>query len=315
MFQFGRHADLYEVVACADVVAASAEKLAADYGLRAMESVSALVADPEIELIVAATKPPVTHRDIAVAAAAAGKHVVVEKPMATSDAECAEMVAASAAAGKILAVHHNRRWDVDFLNARHVVESGVLGEMRFVRNEYTAGFEGSPYDWGIHIIDQTMALSRGKKFVELSATFSAPTCADPLESEGYFTCRLRTEDGVAHDCGMLPPANGNVFLPGAMTPRFALFGTEGVVYQTWCQRPQDAFGKTLSFQSTTGKALGDPSFLRTELSVPDFYDRLHTAIREGGPVPVTGEDGRRAVRAWELICQSACEGRTLEVSL
>ena len=51
------------------------------------------------------------------------------------------------------------------------------------------------------------------------------------------------------------------------------------------------------------------------LAVPDFYETLSAALREGGPLPVSGEEGRRAVRAWELVCQSACEGRTLQVEL
>ncbi|HEY3418380.1 MAG TPA: Gfo/Idh/MocA family oxidoreductase, partial [Armatimonadota bacterium] len=142
-----QHPDLFRVLNCADVMPESATKLANDFGLQAM-SVDALVAS-DVDLVVVATKPPVTHRDIAVQALALGKHVLVEKPMATNDAECAEMVAAGKAAGKFLAVHHNRRWDVDFLTARHLITSGELGEMRLVRNEYTAGFEGSPYNWGI----------------------------------------------------------------------------------------------------------------------------------------------------------------------
>jgi predicted dehydrogenase len=298
------------------VLPASAEKLAADFGLRAASSVEALLADAEVELVVIATQPPVTHRDLAVAALAAGKHVVVEKPMAGSDAECAEMVAAAQAAGRRLAVHHNRRWDVDFLSARAALTSGALGEVRLVRNEYVGGFAGSMYDWGIHLVDQTMALSLGKRFVELSATFCRPDLAEPLESQGWFTCRLRTEDGVVHDLSMLPAVNGNAYLPGNLAHRFTLAGTAGVVYQQWCQRPEDAFMKTWSMEATEeGQRLGDLAAVAARLAVPDFYEMLFAALREGGPLPVSGEEGRRAVRAWELICQSACENRTLQASM
>lgn len=311
---FGMHGARYRVAACADAVPASAEALAGEFGLRAV-SLAALLDDPAIALVVVATKPPVTHRDIAVRALAAGKHVVVEKPMAGTSAECREMIDAAREADRLLAVHHNRRWDVDFLTARAILASGALGTARLVRNEYTAGFTGSAYDWGIHLVDQTMALSFGKRFVELTASFCAPNAANPAESDGFFTARLRTEDGVLHDLSMLPSFNGNAYKPGMMPYRFMLMGTHGAVYQEWCQRPEDAFGKVFAMQPATGRPLGDLPIVKAELAIPDFYQMLYTAIREGGPAPVTGEDGCRAVRAWELIGESACAGRTLVIEL
>jgi len=311
-----KHCELYRVTCCADVVAESASKLAADFGLRALAGVAPLVEDPEVDLVVVATKPPRTHRDVALQAFAAGKHVVVEKPMAGTSAECAEMVDAAQRAGRALAVHHNRRWDVDYLAARHAVESGAVGQPRLIRNEYTAGFAGSPYDWGIHLIDQTMSLSFGKQFVELSATFCEPRPDAPTESEGFFSCRLRTQDGVVHDLSMLPTVNGNAFMPGRMPWRFMIVGTGGVLYQQWCQRPEDGLSKPSSYQSVgEGGGLGDLPSVKADLAVPDFYESLYVAIRDGAPPPVSGPEGARAVRAWELICRSACEGQALSVAL
>jgi len=310
------HEDLYEVVCCADVVPESASELATDYGIEAAEGIDGLLGCPEIELVVAPTKPPRTHRDVALQALAAGKHVVVEKPMAGTHEECREMVEAAEAAGRVLAVHHSRRWDVDFLAAREAIESGVLGQLRLVRNEYSAGFSGSPYDWAIHLVDQTMCLSLGKKFVELSATFCCPEPDAPTESGGFFTCRLRTENGVIYDLSMLPPYGGNSYRPGRMPFRFMLLGTEGVLYQEWCQRPEDAFLKTGSFQSSgEGADLPELAAVTGQLTIPDFYESLYSAIRDGLPSPVPGHEARRAVRAWELICESACTGKTLSVSL
>lgn len=311
---FAKHSGLYRPVCCADVVPSQAHELAAKTGIRAMASVEALVADAEVELLVVATKPPVTHRDIALKALASGKHVVVEKPMADSADQCKEMIKAAESAGRVLSVHHNRRWDVDFLTARQIIASGCLGRIRMIRNEYTAGFSGSPYDWGIHLIDQTMMLSYGKRFVELTAAFCAPDREHPLESKGFFTCRLRTEDGVIHDLSMWPTFDGNAYMPGKMPRRFFIAGTEGVVYQEWCQRPEDAFAKTYSIQPIKGgKTAGDVTFVSSGLSVPDYYEGLFHAIRNNGPIPVTGEQGCRAVYAWELICKAACEGKTLQI--
>ena len=309
-----QHSDLYQVVSCADVVAEAAKSLAGDFDIRAADSVDHLVRDADVELVVVATKPPVTHRDVAVAASGQRKHVVVEKPMADTPQQCTEMVDAASQAGRVLAVHHNRRWDVDFMATRHAIQSGSLGRPRLVRNEYTAGYSGSPYDWGIHLVDQTMCLSFGQPFVELSATFCVPGDGAGKPNEGFFTCRLRTEDGVIHDLSMLPTVSGSALLPGRMPYRFMVAGTKGVLYQGWCQRPEDAFMKTGAFESGDQGRLGDLPMVTASLAVPDFYQSLHASIRDGGPVPVTGEEGRRAVRAWELMNDSACRNKALTVT-
>ena len=309
-------ADRFRLVACADAVPASAAKFGAEFGVRAFESVSALIADKEVDLVIIATKPPTTHRDISLEAFGAGKHVVVEKPMAQDEGECTQMVEAAKKAGRILAVHHNRRWDLDFLAAREAIASGTLGDLRIVRNEYTAGFVDSPYDWGIHIIDQTMALSLGRKFTHLSAVIAKPDPANPTASEGFFAAHLITEDGVAHDMSMLPTFGGNAYRPGRMVNRFVLIGTQGALFQDWCQRPEDALARPFVFQGAQpGKGYGEPSFVEAKLTIPGFYDLLHTSIADGGPVPVSGEEGRRAVKAWHLVCEAACSGKVLSVSL
>ncbi|MCC6580427.1 MAG: Gfo/Idh/MocA family oxidoreductase [Phycisphaeraceae bacterium] len=306
----------YQVVVCADAMPESAKKLASDSGLRAAASVDALLGDPEVELVVCATKPPSTHRDIAVAALARGKHVVVEKPMAGTPAECDQMIDAAGKAKRVLSVHHNRRWDVDFLMTAEAVASGKLGDLRLVRNEYLGDFAGSRYDWGIHLADQTMCLSAGRKFVEVTATFATANPKSPMDSDGFFTARLRTEDGVLHDLSMFPGVMGSHVMPGKMPKRFVVVGTKGMVYQDWCQRIEDAFGKTRDFVSAEPKTwLNDPSSMICQFAVPDFYDALYDAIRHGKPNPVPGDQGRRAVLAWELICQSAVAGKTLRVDL
>ena len=312
----GLHRDLYQVVCCADAVPESASQLAQDFGIEAAESVESLVQRDDVELVVAPTKPPRTHRDVALAALAAGKHVVVEKPMAGTDQECAEMVTAAESTDRVLAVHHNRRWDIDYLAAREAVLSGAVGEVRLIRNEYTAGFAGSCYDWAIHLVDQTMCLSFGKRFVELSAMFCTAKPDEPVESEGFFSCRLRTEDGVVHDLSMLPAYAGNAYRPGKMPYRFVVVGTEGIVYQDWCQRPEDALARPTFFQSSgEGDDLPELGSVKASLAVPDFYESLYSCIRDGKPNPVPGQEAQRAVRAWELLCESACSGTTLNVSL
>jgi predicted dehydrogenase len=111
-------------------------ELAADYARRHgvprwYDDADALIADPEVDAVYVAT-PPDTHRHYAIRAAAAGKPVYVEKPMARTAVECNEMIEACEAAGVGLYVAYYRRAMPRFGQVRHILESGRLGRLRSV---------------------------------------------------------------------------------------------------------------------------------------------------------------------------------------
>lgn len=109
-----------------------APALAADYGCRLHDSYQALLADPAVELVVLTT-PPAGHEEQTVAAARAGKHVLVEKPMAQNASECASMVAACEAAGVALAVVSQHRFRAAPVAAKKLVDDGAIGRITMVR--------------------------------------------------------------------------------------------------------------------------------------------------------------------------------------
>ncbi len=86
----------------------------------------------DVDLVVLAS-PPAVHRDQAVAAAAAGKHVLVEKPMAQDAAECAAMVEACRAAGVRLSVVSQHRFRDTPAAAHRLIADGAIGEVRMIR--------------------------------------------------------------------------------------------------------------------------------------------------------------------------------------
>jgi predicted dehydrogenase len=110
--------------------------LARDYALRHgvprwYMSAEDLIGDPEVDAVYFAT-PPAFHKEYALMAARAGKPVYVEKPMALNYAECLEMIAGCEAAGVPLFVAYYRRALPRFLKIKEILESGMLGEVRFV---------------------------------------------------------------------------------------------------------------------------------------------------------------------------------------
>lgn len=95
------------------------------------DDADALIADAEVDAVYVAT-PPDTHAAYTLKAAAAGKHVLVEKPMALTVAECAEMVSACTHAGVSLAVAYYRRALPRFERLRALAQDGTLGPVRMV---------------------------------------------------------------------------------------------------------------------------------------------------------------------------------------
>lgn len=128
---------------CATTDKGAAEKAQA-YGFRRSTSDwRQLVADPAVEAIVIAS-PQSTHRDIALAAIAAGKPILCEKPMGASLAESIEMTEAAEGAGVINMVGFNYVRTPATQYARQLIQQGVIGDITWFRGEHTEDFYADP---------------------------------------------------------------------------------------------------------------------------------------------------------------------------
>lgn len=109
-----------------------AAQLASDYGVPAEKSTDALLARQDVHAVILAT-PDQDRLDLTRKAAAAGKHVLAEKPMAPTVAECDAMIAVCAAAKVNLAVVKTERYRKVTLKAKQLIDDGVIGPVRMVR--------------------------------------------------------------------------------------------------------------------------------------------------------------------------------------
>jgi UDP-N-acetyl-2-amino-2-deoxyglucuronate dehydrogenase len=125
-----KHADGTRLVAVAG--GRRAATLGADYGVPVEASPEALIARQDVDLVILAS-PPAVHRDQALAAAAAHKHVLVEKPMAQDAAECGAMVDACRAAGVRLSVVSQHRFRDTPAAAYRLIADGAIGKVRMIR--------------------------------------------------------------------------------------------------------------------------------------------------------------------------------------
>ena len=148
-------ADRYTIVGVADPTAERLELGRTSAGLspaQAHRDVADLLARDDVDVIDVCT-PQHLHRDVVVAAAAAGKHVLCEKPIAAVPADAAAMVAAAETAGVVLGVVHNYLFFPEVAALTEIIAAGELGEIRTVRVDMlgvvdSPGAAGTSHDGG-----------------------------------------------------------------------------------------------------------------------------------------------------------------------
>lgn len=152
------------------VVSRDTAKVHADLPeMRVVPDVATLLTEPGIDLVVVAS-PDALHADHALAALAADKHVLIDKPFATSLDDARTIAAAGEAAGKQVTIFQNRRWDADFRTLRRLIGEGALGEIVQVESHFdrwrpvpTGLWKeerdgGAWLDLGPHLVDQALVL-------------------------------------------------------------------------------------------------------------------------------------------------------------
>jgi phthalate 4,5-cis-dihydrodiol dehydrogenase len=199
--------DRVHLVACAAPRAESRAAFTAEFGGRGHATVEDLCADPEVEALYIAT-PHQMHADHVIAAAEAGKHVLVDKPLAVSMDDGLRMVAASRAAGIRLIVGPSHSFDAPLALARQIVESGEFGRLRMVQafnytdflyrprrpeELVTAEGGGVMFSQAVHQIDMVRLLAGG-----MARSVAALTGAwDPSRpTEGAYSALITFDDGA-----------------------------------------------------------------------------------------------------------------------
>lgn len=149
-------------------------------GIATYPSVTTMLRKSDVELLAIIT-PHNTHAKLATQCLNAGRHVVCEKPLAITTAECDKMIAVARKNRVLLSTYHNRHWDGCILRAvDQLIDQKAIGEI--VRIEAHMGAWGLPrdwwrsnrkisggilYDWGVHLLEYTLQLMRAD-IVEVS---------------------------------------------------------------------------------------------------------------------------------------------------
>ena len=176
---------------------------AREAGIHVYSSLEELVADEKVDIVLCAT-PNDVHKDIVITALNAKKHVICEKPVALSVGDFDDMVEAAKKNGVFFTVHQNRRWDVDYLAIKSLIDSGEIGEVINIESR-VHGSRGIPsdwrchkpygggmiLDWGVHLIDQMLKLIPEK----ITNVYCEVTNITTDEVDDGFNLRLTFESG------------------------------------------------------------------------------------------------------------------------
>jgi predicted dehydrogenase len=304
------------------VVSRDPAKVHADLpGVRVLPDVEALLGEPGIDLVIVCS-PDALHAEHAVASLRAGKHVLVDKPFATTVADARRMAAEAGVARRLLTAFHNRRWDADFLTLRRLLAEGALGRIVEVESRFDrwrpalsatwkdARPGGVWLDLGPHLVDQAVQLFG----IPEGITADIATVREGSPAPDYVHAVLRYPGHrVVLHCSKLVADHA---------VRFAVHGTSG----SWTKRgtdPQEA--ATLAGQLPGSGDWGhDPVagvFTDAHGTTCDiankrgdyraFWTALAAAIRDGAPNPVAPSQAIAVVEILEAGLRSASERREM----
>ena len=307
----------------AAIVSRQREAVKADYPDTTVPSLDEMLSDPAISVVVVAT-PNDSHLELASRALAAGKHVVVDKPFALTSAQARQLIARAEAAGRMLSVFHNRRWDSDFLTLKRLMTDGTLGEVTYFESHFdrfrpqvtdrwrdAAGpATGIWYDLGSHLADQALQLFGPPEavFADLAARRSAARTTD------YFRVLLRYPK-------LRVVLSGNALAP-ADELRFRVHGTS-VSYLKHGLDSQEPFVRSggkpddaqFGVDARPGVLVLPAGSTQSVAAERGDYRRYYTGVRDAvlgrGPLPVTVNEALLVMQLLEAGEASAAQRRAL----
>jgi predicted dehydrogenase len=282
-------------------------------GIETYASVDAMLKKSSVNLVTLIT-PHNTHAALGVKCLKAGRHVVAEKPLAITTAECDAMIAAAKRSKVILSTYHNRHWDNIILGAMQHLKKGEIGKI--VRVDVKMGGFGKPgdwwrssktisggilYDWGVHILEYTLQMMNSD-IVEVSGHTWSGVWADQTkwkkdtnEDEGFVVVRFANGAWSTLQITSIDARPDPTW--------FKVQGTKGTMALNW--------------DATEIIALDGANRITTRYPNPPsegwkFYQNVADHLTKGTKLVITGEWARRPIHILDLACQSAKAKRAMK---
>ena len=315
------------VVAICDPVPGRAEEVAQKYGAQPFRRHTDLLATADIDAVVVCG-PNYLHAPQTLDAFKAGKHVLVEKPMACTRAEAKTMIAAGKKAGKFLMVGQNQRLAPAHQKAKQILKTGVLGKVLTFRTSFkhggpdgwsidgarswffqpAAAVMGVTGDLGVHKVD-LMRWLLGQEFRTVSAVIST---LDKRTPDGK---RLRLDDNAY----LLLTTTGGIV--GSVEISWSNYGLEDNMTVIYCQKGVLYLGTDREYgvivQHRNGnKELHKVGELATNAKqvTSGVTTAFTRAILTGRPPEINGWEGYRSLDVILTAMEAAQAGKMLKIA-
>ncbi len=305
------------------------ERLADKFGVPAVTTDwRGLIESRDLDAVCVAT-PNYLHHPMTVAAARAGKHVLVEKPMALTMEQARDMVNAADKAGVLLMVHQNQRFAPEHEVAKQIVDSGILGPILSMRARWShAGPEnwsptgawffskaeaghGAMFDLGIHKFDLMRFMTRFE-VAEVSAFTAALAKRIEVEDQGVAALRFTSGAlGVVEASWASPPNENSIKLYGTRGSLQVGLESDPRVSASFEKHPEDA-GRLPAGEWQGERYLPRvPGASRLGGPFRHFVDCITT----GRECIASGADNLKSLEIALAAFRSAVEGRVIRLPL
>ena len=293
-------------------------------GIQVFDSLAALLASG-VEAVTITT-PPETRRELVLEAVAAHVHVVADKPFAPTADIGRELAAAAEAAGVLLSVFHNRRWDADIRTLAAVIESGRLGALWRVHSRFDLDdpdtLEAGPgggllRDLGSHVVDQMVWL--------LGDVRSVNAHLDWLElpkglTDAGFCIELEHASGVrSHvESSKLNHIEARELRAYGSEGSYRALGSDVQAQAIFAGRrpiddPREWGYEEPSRWGVLSTAAGEASIPSEQGRYHDFYSAFAAAVRGEARQPVAAYEGVKTLEVLDAARLSAQRGASIEM--
>ncbi len=286
---------------------------------------------PEIDMVVVGA-PNDLHCEMVLACAAAGKHVVVEKPMAPSLAECDWMIEACRAANVKLMYAEELCFTPKYVRLKQLVDSGAVGKPYLLKQCEKHDGPHSPWFWDADRSGGGVALDMGCHAIEFFRwLLSGPDCENRPRATSVYaqlgtyvhTDKTRGDD----DALIIVQFEGNVVglaeeswaKPGGMDDRAEVYGSDGQAYADLLRGNSIHTYSRSGYEYAVEKAGDTKGWTFTiyeeawNYGFPQEFEHFVGCVRDDRRPIVTGEDGRAVMEIIMAAYASAGQGRKIEL--
>jgi scyllo-inositol 2-dehydrogenase (NADP+) len=261
-----------------------------------------------VDVVIVST-PPDSHYSWARAALSRGIDVILEKPMALTAEHCDELMDLADAAGLLVVVYQNRRYDADFVTMAGLIESGAVGEV-FQYDSFVGGFGrpcdywhsdaavsgGAIFDWGSHFLDQLLAV------------MPAAVAHVSGHSHKRRWTHVTNADHAQVTVTFVDGTHGTFVhshLAAARQPKFYVLGTTGAIVGDWDPRAEPAVADRpaiLTLHREDGTRVAVPL---VDIEPYAFHRSVAECLLHGTPMPVGTSQSRDVVAIMQAAEESA----------